>query len=153
MGAPWPLAEPVRPDQPDPRWWHRAACSGLDTDLFYLDLGDPVPPEVKAACGACPVRWECAADEAAQPPSKRVGIHGGMNTKRLAAWATRQAADGLLHPADEPPADPIRHGTDAGYKAHRDRGEQACEPCRLAHRITNAERKARRRTDDRSAAA
>jgi hypothetical protein len=151
MGASWPLPEPVRPDQPDPRWWHRAACSGMDVDLFYLDLGDAVPLEVKAACAACPVRWECAADEAAQPSTRRAGIHGGMNTKRLAAWAARQAADGLLPPpAPAVVRQPIRHGTPAGYKAHRDRGEQPCDACRQARSRYDH---ARTNPEDRSAAA
>ena len=44
-----------------------------------------------------------------------------------------------------------RQGTGAGYEAHRKAGEQACEGCLEAHRVTEAANAARRRAADREA--
>lgn len=35
-------------------------------------------------------------------------------------------------------------GTDGGYHKHRRTGEVACEPCTIAHRLTERERRERR---------
>ena len=39
---------------------------------------------------------------------------------------------------------PREHGSERGYYQHRSRGEVQCAPCRRAHALRTAERKARR---------
>lgn len=35
------------------------ACKGMDPNLFYPERGQPIDPQVKQACDACPVIQEC----------------------------------------------------------------------------------------------
>lgn len=39
-------------------WRSRAACDGLDTELFFPERGESMA-EAKAICQACPVRAPC----------------------------------------------------------------------------------------------
>jgi hypothetical protein len=92
-----------------------------------------------AICAECPVRDACltAALETGEP----WGIWGGM---------TPEQRERLLNKRKPGPSRrPIKHGTEAGYFAHRRRGEDACDDCRLA---TNAATK-RRRTERKKEAA
>lgn len=43
-------------------WHHRAACIGLDTEMFFLADGVNCPTHLKELCAACPVNRECLAD-------------------------------------------------------------------------------------------
>jgi len=43
-----------------PEWQRRAACRGLDPDLFFPDRGKPAT-YAKRVCADCPVRTECLA--------------------------------------------------------------------------------------------
>lgn len=60
-------------------WRERAACRGIDTDLWYPTLGEPTA-EACAICAGCPVRAECL-DEALSVP-ERFGIWGGLTFKQ-----------------------------------------------------------------------
>lgn len=40
------------------RWHDRAACAGMDSDLFFPEVGQSTS-EAKAICEACPVRDAC----------------------------------------------------------------------------------------------
>ena len=42
-----------------PEWHRRAACSGMDVDLWFPVRGDTIPPAARAVCAKCPVRSEC----------------------------------------------------------------------------------------------
>jgi hypothetical protein len=61
-------------------WRHRAACRGVDPELFYPVAEDGPPYEeqvaaAKAVCAGCPVRAECLAFALVALPH---GIAGGM---------------------------------------------------------------------------
>lgn len=60
-------------------WQHRAACRGLDTDLFFpvsttFTMIEKQVREAARICARCPVRAECAADR----PDNAGGIWGGV---------------------------------------------------------------------------
>lgn len=40
------------------RWHARAACAGMDSDLFFPEVGQPTTA-AKAVCDRCPVRPQC----------------------------------------------------------------------------------------------
>jgi WhiB family transcriptional regulator, redox-sensing transcriptional regulator len=40
-------------------WRHRAACRGLDTNLFFPTPHETPHPQALAACQRCPVSEEC----------------------------------------------------------------------------------------------
>lgn len=67
-----------------PEWYGRAACKGLDPDLFYADreLGQ-VSNSMNAAevCRACPVIMECLL-YAVETGEVYYGIWGGVSPKR-----------------------------------------------------------------------
>lgn len=125
LGAP---AEPSRP------WHERAACRGYDPDLFYPAMGNrpglaaSTVAQIRAAkavCAQCPVRQECADAGRYEP----FGIWGGLTAderNRVDRRTLRQ---------------PINHGTDAGYRLHRQRGEEPCDDCRRAHTFDVLERR------------
>ena len=71
--ANWPLPVPPLPDRPEPDWEDRAACRGMDPELFY----DEVTPEVIDACSSCDVRASCLL--AALRTGEVDGIRGGMS--------------------------------------------------------------------------
>ncbi|WP_018386400.1 WhiB family transcriptional regulator [Wenjunlia vitaminophila] len=86
-------------------WRRRAACLGMDIDLFH-PVGDTGPAlaqleEAKAVCRRCPVRGECLADvlrvESGWGATRREGIYGGLTSKER--WELvrdrRRAAEGL----------------------------------------------------------
>jgi hypothetical protein len=52
---------PPVPRPTDRSWMARAACRGMDTNLFYVDAGESYAPEAVAACEACPVKGPCLA--------------------------------------------------------------------------------------------
>lgn len=61
-------------------WMTRAACKGLDTNVFFPDEQSRDPranTHAKAICATCPVLSECADWAITFPP--HVGIVGGMD--------------------------------------------------------------------------
>lgn len=40
-------------------WWKRAACQGMDFNLFFPNGSQPPAQEALAACQRCPVTAEC----------------------------------------------------------------------------------------------
>jgi WhiB family transcriptional regulator, redox-sensing transcriptional regulator len=58
-------------------WRKRAACQGLDPDIFYPSSEDG--EEAKAICGLCPVRQPCL--EHALATRERDGVWGGLTDK------------------------------------------------------------------------
>ncbi len=115
-------------------WRTLAACRGLDPDLFFPARGDSFTARnAQAVCAACPVAEQCL--EFAIEVGETEGIWGGLSGRQLRAEKRRRAG-GVRRKA---PTN-IDHGTDAGYNAHRYRGEQPCQWCREAHAAYNAER-------------
>ena len=107
-------------------WQDSAACIGADTAIFFPESGDPVSP-AKALCRACPVREQCLAD--ALERGEVHGVWGGLSVKERRKYRRQH---GLLRkPGGQP--QPISHGTNGGYHAHRRRGQQPCDACSQAH--------------------
>ncbi|MGH9067676.1 MAG: WhiB family transcriptional regulator [Acidimicrobiales bacterium] len=59
-------------------WRQRAACRGLDPDIFY-PVDDEDAEEAKAVCGGCPVRQACL--EHALAHRERDGVWGGATER------------------------------------------------------------------------
>ena len=68
------------PDLPD---WARAACAGMDTDLWFPDphtrAGQAARQQALAVCQGCPIRTACAAW--AVEHGER-GIWGGLSEEQ-----------------------------------------------------------------------
>ncbi|HVC25407.1 MAG TPA: WhiB family transcriptional regulator [Acidimicrobiales bacterium] len=67
-------------------WRQRAACRGLDPDIFY-PVSDEDAEEAKAICASCPVHQLCL--EHALVHRERDGVWGGL-TERERRRALRQ---------------------------------------------------------------
>ena len=65
-----------------PDWFPRAACRGLDPDLFFLgQWGNPeTVKEAKRVCAGCEVRRECL--DYALDNCERFGVFGGTTPKQ-----------------------------------------------------------------------
>ena len=68
-------------------WREKAACIGLDTEMFYAHEGHPNPRKRSASashalavCRACDVRPQCL-DAALTEPGPQHGIRGGTYAK------------------------------------------------------------------------
>jgi WhiB family redox-sensing transcriptional regulator len=59
-------------------WRQRAACRGLDADIFY-PVSDDDAYHAQAVCNACPVRQPCL--EHALTFREREGIWGGLTER------------------------------------------------------------------------
>jgi len=59
-------------------WRQRAACRGLDPDIFY-PVSDDDAWGAKAVCVACPVRQTCL--EHALTVREREGVWGGLTER------------------------------------------------------------------------
>ncbi len=67
-------ALPSNPTPPD-MWQERAACFGIDPDVFFPVSEEEAGPAL-AFCGVCTIRSECLAW--ALKNSERYGVWGGM---------------------------------------------------------------------------
>ncbi len=59
---------------PDTEWLLRAACRGMDVELFY-STDDADSRAALRVCGSCPVRTECF--QAAMDGRESFGVWGG----------------------------------------------------------------------------
>ena len=59
-------------------WRQRAACRGVDPDIFYPSA-DEEAEEAKSICGVCPVRESCL--EYAILNRERDGVWGGATER------------------------------------------------------------------------
>lgn len=123
----------VRPD------WHADAnCTGIDPAIFFPEIGQSTAP-AKAICRACDVQVECLTD--ALNRGETHGVWGGLSAKERRLFRRK---NGLMKkPGGRP--QPINHGTNGGYHAHRRRGETPCLSCTEAH---HAYEHTRRHGDD-----
>lgn len=106
-------------------WMNHAACRGMDTNLFFPEVGGVGNGNDKAisVCENCPVITHCRAyaDHMERRPGHQGhhGVWGGTTPdERDRSRRKRQ---------------PARCGTNGGYKRHRRLGEDACGPCLAAH--------------------
>lgn len=82
LGGSWPLFS-----RPAPRWaWAaRAACRGVDTELFYPKGESFTPADasiIDTYCRSCPVRRECLEEALTRTEP---GIWGGLTEKQRKA--------------------------------------------------------------------
>ena len=77
------IADRLRSHRPDPGWRTRAACAGLDAEMFY-DADDKIDAiardraeEGRSVCAACVARWDCLRD--ALRCGERYGVWGGLD--------------------------------------------------------------------------
>ena len=69
-------------------WWERAACRGMDREVFYAppDSGDVIL--ALATCAGCPVREQCLElAMRAESGTYREGIFGGYTAEQRKALA------------------------------------------------------------------
>lgn len=59
-------------------WWKRAACRGVDVEVFYPEHGGSARRAV-AICAECPVRSHCLDDALAR--KEEFGIWGGLSPR------------------------------------------------------------------------
>jgi WhiB family redox-sensing transcriptional regulator len=124
-------------------WRTRAACRGMETDMFFPERGDGAAVDAaKTVCGTCPVAADCL-DEAINLPDGwgEIGIWGGTSGRQRRILVR---TDPELRKERQVVID---HGTEAGYAAHRRRDEQPCDRCRWAHNEAHAAYKRARRGD------
>lgn len=114
-----------------------APCARVDPNVFFKPEGggrhkDWETP--RAICRTCPLAAACLA----------YAIDSGDQHAMLAGLTPDERREYLL-PA-KPPLPEIPHGTVAGEKAHRRRGEKPCPACRRACLITRRIREDRARS-------
>lgn len=64
--------------EPDVNWRSEAACTGIDSDLFFPSSEDePASVEAKAVCESCPVREACL--QYALATNQTAGVWGGLD--------------------------------------------------------------------------
>lgn len=107
------------------RWMERAACVGRPPELWFSD--DPERREMAThICNSCPVQASCAvfADQIRATHGVWAGAYRLMNPSKTGFVGAE-----------------FVHGTPAGYKKHKRRGEKACGPCLAAHNRYRLDRK------------
>lgn len=94
--VPWDETGPEDALSVDGQEWRlRAACRGMDPDLFFPSRGDRVATEkAKEICSRCPVRADCLAHALNIAPSFDHGIYGGLTRGERAAIRRRRSSDG-----------------------------------------------------------
>lgn len=64
--------------EPDTRWREAAACSGVESDLFFPASEEASAAQAaKAICGECPVREACL--QYALVTNQAAGVWGGLD--------------------------------------------------------------------------
>jgi WhiB family redox-sensing transcriptional regulator len=74
-------------DRPGP-WINRAACTGIDPELFFPSRGESADP-ARAVCAGCPVRAECLDHALANV--EMFGVWGGTSERERRAIRRNRA--------------------------------------------------------------
>ncbi len=128
-------------------WAVEAPCAGdtrfTSKETVRLAPTTPRVLSLLAVCQDCPLRSQCI--DLVLPRTCRFdGVCGGRFWRNGKVLATCEGA----RPAELRESRrrrPIRHGTEAGARAHNRRGERACDRCREAGRLAQQVRRARKR--------
>jgi WhiB family redox-sensing transcriptional regulator len=107
----------------DPGWMFGAACRGVTETMFPERGENRVARRAKKICAGCPVAAECLEYALELRPS--AGVWAGLNIRQLQSIRAQRGM-GPLGRARE-------HGTQNGYKQHKNRSERPCWACRDAH--------------------
>lgn len=124
-------------------WKNEALCTktGHPDDWFNAEAqisGEVIRSRfehVAAICAECPVRETCL--ETAIENRETWGVWGGMST------ADRERL--IDQSRNGPTRRPIIHGIEAGFYAHKRRGEDPCDDCREALNAADQRRRQRRK--------
>lgn len=108
-------------------WTDGALCAQVGGDAWFPEKGGSVR-EPKRICSRCPVQAECL--QYAMDEDIRFGVWGGLSERERRALRKRR-----LPGRPQGTRQDIKHGTEAGYKAHRRRGEDACAACLDGNRL------------------
>jgi len=114
------------PEGVDLSWRDDALCTGLYKTMDFHSRKARDVAAAKAVCQDCPVRSECLEEALLWPRYQDQGVRGGLSEGervRLRQGLGRKNSHG------------IDHGTTAGYRAHKRRGEDACPSCLEAERL------------------
>lgn len=65
--------------EPSPAWFDRAACEGLDPDLFFAERGESIAL-AREICNGCPVQAECL--DYALRHRITYGVWGGLSERQ-----------------------------------------------------------------------
>lgn len=124
----WALQAACRADDVDPDWWFPSAPVNPERsrEFWGSDAGRAL-----RVCSRCVVQDDCL--QYALRTSERDGIWGGMLPQKRAKIAP---------PKPDNHDDFATHGTEAGYKRHRRRGEDPCSSCLHGARMASRDRKA-----------
>jgi len=124
-----------------PEWSKQGICNTGDAALVSVffprvdpnSRHHPLMEEAKVLCEYCPVKQQCL-DYSLDLPENPHGVWGGTDLRDRAPMRRERHGNhyGLNYP--------IEHGTNAGYEAHRRRGEDPCAECRQAHAQKKAHR-------------
>lgn len=110
-------------------WRLRAACVGVDPELFFPDgNGDPRRKQAQAICDDCPVRRECL--KFAEREDIPYGVFGGRTARERGISSFKRVEPDKSHRTFRM-VQP--HGTPAAWRRHKRNDEPPCEPCRLAY--------------------
>lgn len=107
-----------------PEWHQRAACRGTGTAIFYPERGSNTTASsaiVHGLCDGCSVRSECQTAGIEDD----YGMWGGLTPRERQQQRGRRQGQRRV--------DVAVCGTDAGYRAHYRRDEDACRHCQWAH--------------------
>lgn len=122
----------------DPDMWTPFDDAMRSTDHSYAWRAPRMACNGNAEAGipACPVLAACKPWALQAPDPVPFSMAGGWTPKERAR--IRHTLGVVAGPK------PIRHGTEAGYRAHHRRGEKPCGPCMTAATRQKREREARK---------
>lgn len=127
----------------DYKWQSEAACSGLETSIFFPKSGETIATEAVEACEGCPVKvaclnhalnhegygyWAGTTEKHRKVLRKQLGI-------RLDSPSTGLGNYGVVVPkTGRPRGVHPGHGTVNGYNFEQRQGKGICEKCAQARR-------------------
>ena len=110
-------------------WMDRAACAGIDVELFFPSQGVDAKA-AKAICGGCEVRGQCLEYALSLPWDEDWGLWGGISMHERRKMRTRRTAQGI-GPAVSWCKKKLHVRTEATTYTGPD-GRIECRPCKHA---------------------
>lgn len=83
----------------DTSWVQRAACRGMDTEMFYESAGN-VCREARLVCDSCSVKNECLEDALTVSLRDDFGYRGGTSVKQRKQIRRQRVLDGTWRPVE-----------------------------------------------------
>lgn len=126
-------------------WQQKAACRGINPDLFFPDRGENTT-NAKHVCAGCPVTDDCLMYAIVNLEIS--GIWGGKDGKERRVIRRQLIANGTIAASEldrrsPHTTGPVQCGTRSGYVTHRRLGQVPCDDCTEANRDYQNDYKAR----------